>query len=127
MKSLFAVLVLLSFTAHALQTRKITASAGMPIPTSYSATDAQSLVWDTPNSESHLLINNTSSSAVACYVKTDDSTVAPNPALDVISEEIPVPATTAYMFDGLKTSERVYCRSDSGSAITSGTLILARW
>ena len=119
--------MLTAINGWALQTRKITASAGFPIPTAYSSSDNQSLVWNATNSESNLLIHNGTSSATACYVSGDDSTKEPDQAADVVSEEIHIPATTQYVLSELSSSKRVWCRSDSGSAITSGVLNLVRW
>lgn len=115
---------MLCVSAWAVQSRKVTASAGSPIPTAYSNSDSQSLIWSGIGQHKHLHINNTTSSAIACMNGIDMTTSAPNPQSAAISEEIFIPATTQYIFDEFRTSKKFFCRSDSGSTITSGQLLL---
>lgn len=117
-----------SVTAFGMYSRKITATVGAPIPTAYSASNAQSLaMYSLPNLR-HGLINNTTSSAIACNVSTNSYTQAPQDNRHVAaSEDIFIPATTAYAIDELGPMKVVYCRSDSGSDITSGSVLIHLW
>lgn len=116
----FGLIIFLGINALALQSRKITASGGAPIPTAFSASDSQSLVWTNLGPHKHIHINNTTSSAIACDFLAGNTTLVPT----VTSELMYIPATTQYVFDDFKASKRAYCRSDTGSAITSGDVII---
>lgn len=117
---------LAAFNAYATESRVITASAGAPIPTAYSSSNAQSMVWNNGLPHKHMIIQNTTSSAIACMDGNDD-TNAPDQTVSSISEEIPVPATTTYNMRDFIPARRFYCRSASGSSITSGTISIVAW
>lgn len=124
---IWGIALLLSVNAYGLQSRKITASAGAPIPTAYSSSNSQSLVWPSVvGAHTHIHINNTSASAVEC-MNGADNTTAPDQQAAVISEVLNIPATTQYVLDGFTTSKKFYCRSASGSTITSGDIIIHVW
>ena len=133
MKLLFLILTVMAALfvcdAYALQSRKIVSSVSAPIPTSYSYTDRNSLAWSEISEHKHLAIQNTSSSAIACLPNGGNTTQPSqlNTALTTVSEEVFLPATTQLVFDGLQAGDHVYCRSDSGAAITSGQIILHVW
>lgn len=119
---------LYSFDAFGLQSRKIVASAGAPIPTSYSYSNSQSLAWSEISDHRHFSLQNTTSSAIAC-LPNGGNTTEPEPqnAATGVSEEIYLPATTQLVFDDITVGDHVYCRSDSGTAITSGQILLHVW
>lgn len=117
----------LATAAFPAQSRKVTATAGSPIPTAYSSTDVQSLLWSSANTgNKHVHINNTTSSEIACILNAPNTTAVPADA-GLISEAILIPASTQYVFDDFPVSKRGYCRSNTGSTITSGSVYVHVW
>ncbi len=101
----------------AIESFKITASGGSPIPTAYSTSDTQSKVKTGLRYKSQVCVYNSTASVIAINIDNGDSSTAPS----ADAKDIYVPASTGACA-GPPVSSRVYLRSDSGSTITSGTV-----
>lgn len=128
MRIIFLGLILLSVNSYAHDSRKVTAgAAGAAIPVAYDAANAQSLVAVSAQSHSNVYLKNTSTSDIACKF-SGNAAVAPTSATNgTESIEILVPASSDLLMRGKKTSPALYCRSASGSTITSGNLYFNAW
>ena len=118
---LFAVTVTAS--AAPILNKKVVASGGSPIPASYS-TGSQSLVLTELNSSiRHIAVFNSTSSVIAFTVAHPSPAFAPaNDAKDYY-----VPAGVGLTLDEIGTTQQLFVRSDSGSAITSGNVYIQAW
>lgn len=127
MKSIFLFLTLLSVNAYPTG-RVLSPSAASPMQPTYQNTPVQ-LASEMGKSQSHLLINNTTSSEIACVYSKDDSPSVPSDTQsDLISSEVlKVPATTSYTLLELHPGPRIWCRSNTGAPIVSGKVFLHVW
>ena len=128
---LLLILLLAMPTLDALgaRGRRVTASGGAPIPTTYSATNNQSLIASEDlGGHSHLTLYNDTESYIACNLNHGSNVVAPGSTVTTaVTDQLVLPPSVGVSMDGSGKVGRVYCRSDSGSAITSGDLILHVW
>lgn len=124
MKVIFTILMLLSVNAFAIGSAVLAPSAGSPMLTTYAISSVQ-LASELGQAKS-LVINNTTSSEIACIAthNTDRSVPNDNHNQGVASEAIMVPATTAYALGDFYPSKQVFCRSNSGSTIVSGRIFV---
>jgi len=113
-------LLLVCNLSHAIQSRKITASAASPIPTTYT-TNGQSLILsELPIRDKRIHIISTMPN-VACVVNGTSSSTAPTtPTSSGYWREVFVLASEPLTVEA--PSRNVYCRSHSGAQITSGEL-----
>lgn len=104
------------------RSKKITASGGSPIPTTY-GTSSQSLVLSDVAYADHLMIINETGGRIAVQVKNNDAVNAPSSG----DGELYCFANGITAFDDCYISQTIYIRSDSGSAITSGSVEIMVW
>ena len=125
MKRLICLLLLvLSVTSFArLRSVKITASGGSPIPTSYDISDSQSAAV-VCEAARHLMVLNETSARIAmmAIVSTSSPSDTSKDQLYVIGG-----AAAAWDFLPIATGATVFLRSDSGAAITTGTVEIMCW
>lgn len=125
MKFLIALFFLFATLSHAapVLNRKITASGGSPIPSSYT-TGSQSLVLtELTGSVRHVAVFNNTASVVAFTVAHPSPAFAPSND----QKDYYVPPGVGLTLDEIGTSTQLFLRSDSGSTITSGTVYVQAW
>lgn len=120
--------MLCSLNAFAVRSKRVQLSAGAPMPTAFSASDSKSLVMSEMLQARNMNFYNNTTSFIACNVNATSTVVAPaEEKTKATSELVFIPPAIGFAFDSLGPSKIVYCRSDSGSAITSGDLVIHVW
>lgn len=97
--------------------KRITGTGGAPIPTAYSASDTKSLIFSSLRYARELCVFNDTSA----YIAVNFTGTGAAPTSNVNDRYIPDGVGRCYD-KGLGSA--VYIRSDSGSTITSGDVIL---
>lgn len=121
----FVSLLSLCSPVYAIRSRKVTASVGLPIPTSYSITDGKSWVLsEIPGVYKHIKIINATASVIACHHNNSSKTAAP--ANDDGHDTYHL-ASGGAIYDNESVGANIFCRSDSGSTITSGSYYVEIW
>ena len=90
------------------------------IPTAFS-TAAASLALQGISFAENLLVVNGAASALVLNIDAGSPTSAPT------TDNLRVPASATVQFNNVKLSSTVYVRSDTGSAISSGTVAFSCW
>jgi len=102
---------------------RIVASGGSPIPVANTVGDSQSEVLTSVKNRTHILIINDTLDMVAVVPASPDTDLAP--AADEV--DIYVPPMSAIALDGIAAGPRVYLRADDGSPLTSGEVLIKVW
>lgn len=121
---IFLLTILLSTQVFgfAVTSKKVTATGGSPIPTSYSSSNSQSLALQDLASKAKICVINDTTSRIAFNVDAPDTPVAPaNDERDVY-----LPAGAFICMDLIGLGKRVYIRSDE-LAIVAGRVMLTTW
>lgn len=123
--SVFAITFFLLFSLEALavQSRKVQATPGSPIPSSYSATNNKSLVMsELPTRDKKILLINATNGRIACTISHESSVNAPTTPVDpALGREVYLLASEPIYADG--PGRNIYCRGVD-SIVTSGELFL---
>lgn len=117
------LLASLGITSYGIQSRKVTATAGSPIPQTYSATNNKSLVLsELPIRDKFLYMINATNGRVACTISHESSVLAPSVPVDpTIGREVYLLASEPATISS--PGKNVYCRCVD-SPCTSGELFL---
>lgn len=118
------VTALIGGQAWAWKTGTFTFSGGYALPTGYTIGSESLLLSAIPKATSHLQIYNGTGSAVACEPTWAKTAVAP---ANTSNTQVYIPNGVGLTFDFIGVSQQIYCRSNSGSSITSGTLFIHTW
>lgn len=125
-KLITTVFLLCAVNGFALQSRRITAVAGAPVPSSYSATNKQSLVMSELLRQRHLSIYNGTTDFITCFPNWNGKGTAPTVnTVRASSEEIYLPTLVGATFDDLSIASQIFCKSDTGT--NTGNLIVNVW
>ncbi len=123
MKKLILIALVVSNFAFAALNKKVTATGGSPITTTYN-TGSQSLVLTgLTGSIRHVSVFNATSDVIAFTVGHPSPAFAP--ANDV--DDTYLVPNTGFVLDDIGTAAQVFLRSDSGASITSGKVYLKAW
>jgi len=124
-KVIFGILVLLSVNAFAGFTRRVTFTVGSPMPTSYSASDAKSLIASELLAHRNLSLVNYTGYDIDCVFGNSSST-APTVLLSQVPNGISLVASEHVVLNNFMTSKNMYCKG-TNAAVVSGTLTIIGW
>lgn len=125
MKNLVGAVILLvavALPAFAGMKTKTVDTSTSNLPATYNTSASSLLV--SGNRGSNLMITNETGSRVYCTATNISTVVAPSSAN---SKELVIPATSIKAWDKIGTGPTVYCRSGTGSTISSGVLTVEVW
>lgn len=121
------LLFLASDNAHAIANRVFAPTPAAPITGSYATTSVQ--LMSEIGTNTHLIINNQTSSDLACLVSIGGpaTQVPVENGSRMISEPVVISPTTVLTFLELRPSQNIWCRAYSSTPIISGKVYLHAW